>query len=63
MYTKLHSTTSESQCVGVASNIYISTAMREMSKMPCKNYLSYSYKRKKKKKISAWKVPKISPSI
>jgi hypothetical protein len=49
MNTKLHSTSSEFQRVRVASYIYISTVIREMSKIPCKKYLSDSEKRKKER--------------
>jgi len=36
MNTKLHSTSSESQCARVASYVYMSTVIREMCKMPRK---------------------------
>jgi hypothetical protein len=44
MNTKLHWTSSESQWESGASYIYISTVKREMSKMPCKKYLSSNKK-------------------
>jgi hypothetical protein len=46
MNTKLHSSSSESQCVRVRSYVYISTVIREKSKMPCKKYFSSSENRK-----------------
>jgi hypothetical protein len=42
MNTKLHSTSSASQCVRVARYVYTSVVITEMSKMPCKKYLSCS---------------------
>jgi hypothetical protein len=49
MSTKLHSTSTESHnlCVHIASHVFISMLITEMSKMPCKKYLSGSERRKK----------------
>jgi hypothetical protein len=59
MNNKLQWTSSESQCVRVASYVYIST---EMSTMPCKIILAV-VKNEKRKEIeaSAWTLPKIDP--
>jgi hypothetical protein len=53
-YSLIPATTREYVC--------ISTVIKEMSKMPCKKYLSGSEKRTKETEASAWKLPKISPS-